>query len=194
MSKQKITRFLQSFVAIPLLAVGSPLAGIASIPQVAPTPTTVLVSNTTAADTQAITTQEEIREEHAKAIDTFLESYKSPLAGYGMKFVTEAEKNDIDWRLLVAIAGRESTFDLFPCKSVTNSFFGYGSCKINFKSVDAAIEKVSASLGGNDPATARHYDGKTTLQILRKYNSIIPNYPQEVIRIMKKIDKTDPII
>ncbi len=188
---KNITKFLQSFVAIPMLAVASPLTGVVPIPVQAPIAS---VSQNAESPAPAITTPEDqIRIERARAIDEFLESYDSPLAGYGMKFVTEAEKNDLDWRLLVAIAGRESTFARHACKKVTNSFLGYGSCKINFKSVDEAIERVSASLGGNHVGTAHYYDGKDTLQILRKYNSVIPNYPKEVVRIMKMIDGQDVI-
>jgi len=166
-----------------MFAIAMPLSGVSAIPDF------TAITNTLASENSVIKTQEEvIREEKAEKIDTLLASYNSPLEGHGMKFVTEAEKQEIDWRLLVAIAGRESTFGKHPCKRVTNSFLGYGSCRINFESVDDAIEKVSASLGGNDENTAHHYDGKTTLQILRKYNSVIPNYPKEVVRIMKMID------
>jgi hypothetical protein len=189
MNKQKIIGFLQSFVAIPIFTIASPLTGVIPVPS-----PTVVLSQNNVTESSAITTKEdEIRKEKAAKIDALLARYNSPLEGYGMKFVTEAEKNDIDWRLLVAIAGRESTFGIHACKKATNSFLGYGSCKMNFKSADEAIERVSASLGGNYTKTAHHYDGKTTAQILRKYNSVIPNYPQEVIRIMKMVDGAEVI-
>lgn len=175
-----------------MLSVTTTLAGVAPI---IPSPTVVLSQNNTVADASVITTQEDkLTDQRATKIDTLLAEYNSPLVGYGKKFVTEANKNGIDWRLLVAISGRESTFALHPCKNATNSFLGYGSCKINFKSVDDAIEKVSASLGGNNENTARHYDGKTTPEILRKYNSIIPGYSKQVIKIMKMIDDQEEIV
>ena len=188
MKKTNITQFLQSFVAIPLFAATLPFTGAPSISPM--TPDTANISS--AISIPAITTQEkDIRKEKAQAIDDFLEKRGSPLAGYGMKFVEEAEKNGIDYRLLVAISGRESTFDLHPCKRVSNSFFGYGSCKINFKSVDDAIEVVSQKLGGD----SKHYHSEmTSYQILRKYNTVIPKYPEEVIRIMKMIDDSEEII
>ena len=111
-----------------------------------------------------------------------------------MKFVLEAEKNDIDWRLLPAIAMRESTGGKQACKKADNSVFGYGSCKISFKSIDDSIEVVAKSLGGNNPNTARHYDGKTTVQILKKYNSVIPSYTKQVVKLMNMIDDKDEII
>jgi hypothetical protein len=188
MNKQKITRFLQSMVTIPLFAI-MPITGIAT--QVANP--SVEISKIVSSVTESkviITPEDQLRIERAAKIDAILEKYNSPLAGYGMKFVTEAEKNNIEWNLVVAISGIESTFARHACKKATNSFLGYGSCKIDFKSADDAIEKVSESLGGNNPNTAHHYDGKTTAQILRKYNSVIPDYSQRVYRIMKMIDET----
>jgi hypothetical protein len=191
MSKQKIIRYLQSIVAIPMLSVALPLSGIQNIPEMTPS-----IANNVEVTPSVITTQEkEEFKKKADAIDTFLTKRGSVLAGYGAKFVEEAEKNDIDWRLLVSIAGRETTFGRNMCKNpkAPNNPFGWGSCKIGFKSIDESIEKVSASLGGNSEGTAHHYSGKTTLQILRKYNSVIPNYPNEVVRIMKLINDSDPI-
>jgi hypothetical protein len=191
MSKQTIIRYLQSIVAIPMLAVAMPLTGIQSISDSTPS-----IANKVEVTDSAITTQEKADfKRKADAIDKFLTSRKSVLAGYGAKFVEEADKNEIDWRLLVSIAGRETTFGKNMCKNIKapNNPFGWGSCKIGFKSIDESIEKVSMSLGGNSENTAHHYEGKTTLQILRKYNSVIKNYPNEVERIMKMIDATDLI-
>ena len=182
---------MQSIVAIPMLAVAMPLSGIQGI-----TDTTPSIANKVEVTDSAITTQEKADfKKKADAIDTFLTSRGSVLAGYGAKFVEEADKNNIDWRLLIAIAGCETTFGRNMSKNpkAQNNPFGWGSCKIGFKSIDESIEKVSASLGGNSEGTAHHYTNKTTLQILRKYNSVIPNYPKEVERIMKMIDASDPI-
>lgn len=173
-----------------MIAVGASTQGVSPLPN-----PTVLLSQNNVVQSLPITTEEEkIRQERAKDIDTLLASYDSPLTGYGEKFVIEAEKNGIDWRLLPAIAGIESTFGRHACKKATNSFLGYGSCKMDFKSVDEAIERVSASLGGNLKSTEHHYEGKTTPQILRKYNSVIPDYPSKVIRIMKMINKEEDIV
>jgi hypothetical protein len=132
------------------------------------------------------------REEKAAKIDAYFKKNGMPLAGYGMKMVTEAEEHDIDWRLIPAIAIRESTGGLHQCKSVTYSPFGFGSCKINFKSYDSAIEIVATNLGGDNPKTARHYEGKTTKGILQSYNppSVVPTYAGEVMALMTKIDNT----
>ncbi len=129
----------------------------------------------------------------AEAIDAYFEKYDMPLSGTGMKMAIEADKNGLDWRLLPAIAVRESTGGKFACKKVTNSFFGWGSCKINFKSADTAIETVALNLGGNNPNTDHHYAGKTTKEILQKYNppSIVPKYADQVMSIMDAIGSAD---
>lgn len=164
-----------------MLAVSIPLSGTTI-------PSLVNVNNVLTDENSVITTQEEVvRKEKADAIDAYFAKYDAPLEGYGMKFVLEAEKNEIDWRLLPAIAMRESTGGKHACKKVPNSVFGYGSCKISFNSIDESIEIVARSLGGNNPNTAHHYEDKTTLQILKKYNSVIPTYSKEIVRIMKTI-------
>ena len=182
MNKKEVISYLQSIIAIPMLAVAIPLGGISNIPDLA-----VINSNLTV-ENSVITTQEEVaRKEKAEAIDTYFAKYDAPLEGYGMKFVMEAEKNGLDWRLLPAIAMIESTGGKHACKKVSNSVFGWGSCKISFNSIDESIEIVAHNLGGNNPNTARHYEDKTTLQILKKYNSIIPTYSQKIIKVMKSI-------
>ena len=125
----------------------------------------------------------------AEAIDSYFKGKGMPLAGYGLKMATEAEKNGLDWRLIAAISVRESTGGKQDCIKVPNNAFGWGSCKIGFKTVDAAIETVARNLGGNNPKTAAHYDNKTTLGILRAYNppSIVPKYGEQVITIMNTI-------
>ncbi len=142
-----------------------------------------------------IAEKEKDQKTKAEAIDSYFESRDMPLFGMGMKMVQEAEKNDLDWRLLPAIAVRESTGGKFACKKVDNNPFGWGSCKIGFDSLDEAIETVAMNLGGNNPNTERHYADKTTDQILKAYNppSIIPNYVKQVKSIMKAIGQEEPI-
>lgn len=183
MNKQKIISYLNSIIAIPMLSIMMPLSGVSPIPSLA-----VINNSALTEENSVITTPEEVaRQEKADAIDTYFAKHDAPLEGHGMKFVIEAEKNEIDWRLLPAIAMRESTGGIHACKSVPNSVFGWGSCKISFNSIDESIEIVAQSLGGNNPNTAHHYEDKTVTQILKKYNSVIPGYSNQVIKIMKSI-------
>ena len=138
-------------------------------------------------------TELEAKLKKAESIDAYFRSRSMPLHGLGMKMVEEAEKNNLDWRILAAIAVRESTGGKFACKKATHNPFGWGSCKINFKSNHEAIETVARNLGGNNPRTAKHYANKNVTQILRAYNppSIIPRYAEQVIAIMNAIGTTE---
>jgi len=108
--------------------------------------------------------------------------------------VEEAEKNGLDWRLLPAISIIESTGGKFACKNVTHSFMGWGSCKIDFESDEQAIEIVAKNLGGKNPNTDQHYADKTTEEILRKYNSVIPTYVKKIMGVMNEIGESDEMV
>ena len=129
----------------------------------------------------------------ADAIDGYFASHDMPLLGTGMEMATVAENNDIDWRLLPAIAVRESTGGKNACDGVNNNPFGWNSCKVGFDSINQAIETVAMNIGGNNPNTAKHYDGKNIIQILRSYNPpyIAPRYAEQVIAIMNAIGPAD---
>ncbi|OGI93802.1 hypothetical protein A3A07_01215 [Candidatus Nomurabacteria bacterium RIFCSPLOWO2_01_FULL_41_52] len=149
---------------------------------------------------QAVNPEADLRvknlEARAKAIDAYFAKRDMPLEGVGMKMVQAAEDNDLDWRLLPAIAVRESTGGKNACDRVENNSFGWGSCKIGFKSNEEAIKTVAKNLGGNNPNTAHHYDNKTIKQILRAYNPpyIVPRYAEQVMSIMKAIGTEDMAI
>lgn len=204
MKNKNIIRFVESFVLLPVLTMSS----VGNIPpesiQTQNTPEIVssikqnieatnLFAFNLGIEDKALEEKEKqelaIRQAKADAIDAFFESRKAPLAGLGMKMVEEAEKNDLDWRLLPGIATRESNAGKEACKRVKYSAFGWGSCKINFESYEQSIEVVARNLGGNNPKTASYYADKTTYEILRKYNPahIVLKYPEQVIKIMNMI-------
>ncbi|MEK7572273.1 MAG: hypothetical protein AAB493_00215 [Patescibacteria group bacterium] len=138
----------------------------------------------------------EILKIKANAIDTYFKERNMPLSGTGIKMVKEAEKNNLDWRLLAAIAVRESTGGIHACKRVEYNPFGWGSCKIGFDSNNEAIEVVARNLGGNNPKTAYHYSGKDTKAILQKYNppSIVARYAHQVMAIMDDIGEQEIVL
>jgi len=128
-----------------------------------------------------------LRKEKAQTINTYFKERSMPLEGTGMTFVLVAEKYGLDWRLLPAIGIRESSGGKAAC---SYNAFGWGSCKLhNFHSYEEAIEAVGRNIGGANPNTARYYAGNTTKEKLYHYNgTVIPEYPDEVIAIMKKIE------
>lgn len=57
----------------------------------------------------------------------YLERFGSPLAPFSEDFVRAGDKYNIDYRILVAVAGKEQTFGVaWPGSS--NNFWGYGGC------------------------------------------------------------------
>jgi len=193
MNKKEIVRYLQSIIAIPVFAIAMPLSGVSSISSL------TVANNSLTDENSVITTQEEVaRKEKAESIDNYFAKYNAPLEGYGMKFVLEAEKNGLDWRLLPAIAMREKQLGAQACKSAKapNNNFGWASCKMGFESIGQSIEHISKTLGGNNDNVKHYKSEMTTEQILKKYNpdSIVPGYSKQVIKIMKAIDSEDPII
>ena len=150
-------------------------------------------TNGTLAINKALALEVEAKKAKAEAIDAYFAERNMPLKGVGMKMVEEAEKNNLDWRLLPAIAVRESTGGKNECKRVPNNAFGWGSCKIGFESNEQAIETVAKNLGGNNPNTAHHYDDKETKEILQAYNppSIVLRYAEQVMAIMDVIGEPE---
>lgn len=190
MSKNKHKGFIQnsvkSFVAIPLII--SSLTGL--------NPEVVDVTNTLSTESSSVLevkASDWLMSNEAEKIDAYFADRNMPLEGYGEVFVREARKNNLDPFLVAAISVRESTGGRHACSSVTNSFLGWGSCKINFDSTEEAIAVVSWNLGGNNPNTAKHYANKTTQEILNAYNppEIVAQYTPQVVSIMDTMRNYD---
>lgn len=206
MKNKKLIRFVESFILLPFLTTSIPFG---EIPKnnidIADTPKIVLSQKNIevyglfafnqAVDEKALEEQKiKVLEAKALAIDNYFKERNMPLEGYGMKMVEEAEKNNLDWRLIPAISVIESTGGKFACKKVENSFLGWGSCKINFESKEKAIEIVAWNLGGNNPKTAKYYKkGQDLVDLLETYNppSVVPNYANKVMKVMDAIGDKD---
>lgn len=96
-----------------------------------------------------------------------LEKYKSPMIGLESKLITTAEKYNLDWTLLAAIAGTESSFGKrMPHECINPYGWGiYGSNKLCFTSFDEAIETVASGL-------AKKYNTTSIDTIARTYNKV----------------------
>jgi hypothetical protein len=130
---------------------------------------------------------EDIRQQKADTLNAYFKERSMPLEGKGMAFVLVAEKYGLDYRLLPAIAIRESSGGKASCG---HNAFGWGSCKLhNFQSYEEAIEALGRNLGGANPKTASYYAGKSTVEKLYSYNgTVVPTYPDEVVAIMNMIN------
>ncbi len=78
-------------------------------------------------------------------VHQFLLKQDSPLADYSADFVQEADNSGLDYRLLVAISGVESTFGKNYISGTYNAY-GWGVGQIPFTSWYDGIVKVSQGL------------------------------------------------
>lgn len=83
-----------------------------------------------------------------RVLKKFLAQHDSPLEPYAKNFVETADKYNLDWKLVVSIAGLESTYgQQIPYGSYNAWGWGiYGNNVIYFKSWDDGIETVSSGL------------------------------------------------
>lgn len=128
--------------------------------------------------------EQETNDIRAKKIDAYfakLDRPISPLVGLGEVFVAEADKNQIDWRLLPAIAMAESGGGRSKTANYTSNIFGWGfnddasrnDPSVNIHdSFEQGIRLVSQKMRES------YYDKElqTVEQIVTKYN------PGSVIR------------
>jgi hypothetical protein len=83
-----------------------------------------------------------------KILNKFLKQNNSPLAPYAGEFIKMADKYNLDWKLVAAISGVESTFgNAIPPYSYNAWGWGvYGDNVINFKSWNDGIDTISQGL------------------------------------------------
>lgn len=78
-------------------------------------------------------------------LEVFLTNYDSPLASYAEQFIKAADENQLDWKLLPAITGVESTFGKqIPAGSY--NAYGWANGVFYFKSWEQSIDYVSQYL------------------------------------------------
>jgi hypothetical protein len=63
--------------------------------------------------------------------------------------------------------------------------FGYGN--MSFDSIEEGIAYVARSIAGEHPPTAYYYAGKSLKEKLYAYNSVIPEYYDDIIGVMNRI-------
>lgn len=106
------------------------------------------VSASLAASSSASHVEYKARDTRVDALRNFLQKYDSPLADYAPTFVEEADKNNIDWRLVAAISGVESTWAHAEPENCHNSwgYNIYGDHVRCFASYTDAIQVISYDL------------------------------------------------
>lgn len=119
----------------------------------------------------------------ALKLKVYLSGHNSPLAPYSAVFVEYADEYDLDWRLVAAISGVESTFGKrIPYESY--NAYGWANGEYAFESWEDSIEIVSKTL-------REKYidDGLTTIgQIARRYAPPSSTWAGNVKFFINKID------
>ncbi len=123
----------------------------------------------------------------AKILKEFLEQYNSPLVPYAQDFVEIADNYNLDWKLVAAISGVESTFGKqIPYNSYNGWGWGiYGDNMIRFASWTEGIEIVSEGLRTN---YLNKWGAENVYEIGRIY-AASPTWAQRVTYFMNKIDE-----
>ena len=95
--------------------------------------------------------QPKVSDARVKILQDYLGQYNSPLVANAPDFVKYADKYDLDWKLVAAISGVESTFgQQIPYDSYNGWGWGiYGTNMIYFSSWEDGIKTVSAGLREN---------------------------------------------
>jgi hypothetical protein len=94
-------------------------------------------------------------DQRAKILQAYLAKYNSPLQYQAQSFVEAADKYQLDWKLIPAIAGVESTFGKFIPGSYSQSSYNawgwgvYGNQAIYFQSWRDGIFTVAEGLKTN---------------------------------------------
>ena len=121
----------------------------------------------------------------------FLEFHSSPLARDAQHFIEEADRLSLDWRLVPAIAGTESTFG----KHVpTSSYNGWGwgiptgaSSGVVFASWEEGITRVSEGLKHT------YVDrGARSVESIGRIYAASPHWATRVRFFMEKIESFSP--
>lgn len=113
----------------------------------------------------------------------FLEKYNSPLSNYAEDFVTYADTNGLDYRLVPSITGVESTFGKhIPYESF--NAYGWANGEYTFSSWEDSISHVSGVL-----KTSYIDKGAPTIaKIARRYAPPSTTWGKNVNFFIEKID------
>jgi len=111
-------------------------------------------------------------------LQKFFESADAPAKEYSHVFLKEADRNDLDWRLLPSISFVETTGGK---AAHNNNLFGWDCGRAEFKSVTESIRKVAHHLG-----YAERYRDKDLDEMLWAYNPN-PEYSRRVKSVMERI-------
>ena len=124
-------------------------------------------------------------------LEAYLASHNSPMTQAAGHFVAEADRLDLDWRLVAAIAGAESTFGKHVPAGSYNGW-GWGiptgaQSGIAFKDWEAGITTVSEGLRKNYINR-----GAVTVEQIGRIYAASPRWASNVRFFLNKIEEFTP--
>lgn len=142
----------------------------------------VYAQNTAGASAE-IKTGENTFDYRVYSLEKYLKSHNSPLSEYADEFVAAADEYDMDYRMVPAIAGVESTFGKRIPKNSYNAY-GWANGEYSFTSWEDSIDHVTMTLRKN-----YMNKGATSVnRIARIYAPPSTTWGSKVKFFMKKID------
>lgn len=113
-------------------------------------------------------------------LEKFFEIYRCPEPHYTSQYLGAADRYGLDYRLLPAVAIRETSCG--KTANQRNNLWGYHPGRQDFPSIEEGLEVIARRLAENSL-----YKGKTLSDKLFTYNPL-PKYPDEVAWIMRQIE------
>lgn len=134
-----------------------------------------------------ISSPKKVEDNRGERLKKYLQSYDSPLAPYSFFIVQTADRYSLDWKLIPAISGLESSFGK---RIPYNSFNAYGwdSGRYYFENWQDGIEIVSKALRKN------YIDkwGAETVEQIGPIYAESPTWSQRVAYFIREIEDFNP--
>jgi hypothetical protein len=153
--------------------------------------TTAVAAPAVADAAATLTVQEQSADARVAKLEAYLSAQGSPMQDEAAHFVAEADRLNLDWRLVVAIAGTESTFGKHVPGGSYNGW-GWGiptgaKSGIAFASWKAGITTVSEGL-------KNRYIGRgaVTIEQIGRIYAASPRWAGNVRFFLNQIDSFEP--
>ncbi|HUQ90319.1 MAG TPA: helix-turn-helix transcriptional regulator [Bryobacteraceae bacterium] len=127
------------------------------------------------------TLEQNVRKEDPRyrALFNFFQKHKCPIQHLAKDFISAADRNGLDWRLLPSIVFLESSGGKYL---TGKNLMGWGSGKSTFQNERQGIHHVAERL-----SKSPLYAGKDTTAKLKIYNPARKDYPVRVFEIMEQL-------
>lgn len=123
-------------------------------------------------------------------LQNLLQKYNSPLSAYAKLFISQADVFNLDWKLIPAITGVESSFGVYIPNDSYNAY-GWDNGMGKFSNWPDSISHVTKKMSQDYVARG----ARTVEQIAPIYNPVTPNdWKEHVQYFMNQIEQSPPYI